>query len=131
MNETNQEFIEENQILKQAPRNLLNSSILMDKTLYIEGEKGNEERNTLNVTSKNKIPSAQILNIEVPSFQLPELPTLPNLDNIVAASKVIPHLIPFVVADYKVKLLKLNKNKPYDEVLGAAQLIKLEIHLIV
>ena len=124
-------YNEENQILKQAPRNLLNSSILMDKTLYIEGEKGNEERNTLNVTSKNKIPSAQILNIEVPSFQLPELPTLPNLDNIVAASKVIPHLIPFVVADYKVKLLKLNKNKPYDEVLGAAQLIKLEIHLIV
>ena len=24
-----------------------------------------------------------------------------------------------------------DKNKPYDEVLGAAQLIKLEIHLIV
>ena len=27
--------------------------------------------------------------------------------------------------------LKVNRNKPYDEVLGAAQLIKLEIHLIV
>ena len=101
---------EANQILKQAPRNLLNASILMDNKLYIEGEKGNEKRNTLNVTSKNETSSAQILNIEVPSFQLPELPILPNLDNIVAASKVIPHLIPFVVADYKVKVLKLNKR---------------------
>ena len=27
--------------------------------------------------------------------------------------------------------LFLQKNKPYDKVLGAAQLIKLEIHLIV
>ena len=27
--------------------------------------------------------------------------------------------------------VQCQKNKPYDEVLGAAQLIKLEIHLIV
>lgn len=100
-----------NQTLQQAPINLLNDSILMDNELYIEGGKGNEKRNTVNVTSNiNETSSAQILNIEVPPFEFPELPTLPNLDNIVAASKVIPHLIPFVVADYKVKVLKSNEE---------------------
>ena len=87
---------EDNQTIQQAPRNLLNHSILTENKLFLESEK----RNGLNVSPDNKT-SDQISNGDFP-FQLPELPTLPNLDNIVAASKVIPHIFPYVVADYKV-----------------------------
>ena len=89
-----------NQTLQQAPRNLFNDSILADDELLMDDDKENDKRNTQTVTTINQT-SDQVLNLEVP-FQLPELPTLPNLDNIVAASKVIPHLIPFVLEDYKV-----------------------------
>ena len=91
---------EDNQTSLKAPGNLLNDSMLTDNEheLFLESEQDIEKINSLKVTSDNET-SAQILNFDVP-FQLPELP---NLDNIVAASKVIPHLIPFVLEDYKVK----------------------------
>lgn len=91
---------EDNQTSLKAPGNLLNDSMLTDNEheLFLESEQDMEKINSLKVTTDNET-SAQILNFDVP-FQLPELP---NLDNIVAASKVIPHLIPFVLEDYKVK----------------------------
>ena len=88
----------DNQTLQQAPRNLKNDSISTDNELFLESEK----RKIWNVSPDNET-SDQVLDLDVP-FQLPELPTLPNLDNIVAASKVIPHIIPYVLADYKVKV---------------------------
>ena len=90
----------DNQTLLKAPGNLLNDTV-SDIELFLDSEQDTEKMNGLKVTSNNET-SAQILNFDVP-FQLPELP---NLDNIVAASKVIPHLIPFVLEDYKVKCSK-------------------------
>ena len=98
---------EANQTLLQASRDLLNDSILTDNELFLEEDKQNEKRNSMDETSDNQT-SAPDLNPES-LFQLPTLPSLPNLDSLVTVSKVIPHLIPFVVADYKVKSLKFRK----------------------
>ena len=82
----------ENYISSVPPsRSLLDDTIFMDDKRNVEVNKEGMEGDKTN---------------ETPSFtlELPELPTLPDIENVVTATKIIPRLIPFVVADYKDKV---------------------------
>lgn len=86
--------------------NLLNDTILDDFDLNtIEDNKINEKRNTENNSTIIDGEEKGVFNESSNdfSFEFPKLPMeLPDFENIVTVSKVIPRLIPFVVADYKV-----------------------------
>ena len=82
-------------------------SLLLNDTFFTNDEDNNDTNNDKrNVETMNHGGDEDEENSELTSFsfELPQLPTLPDLKNVVTATKIIPRLIPFVVADYKDKV---------------------------
>lgn len=86
------------------------SRSLLNDTFFTNDEDNNntnnDERNveTMNYGGEEDEENSELTSFSFELPQLPQLPTLPDLKNVVTATKIIPRLIPFVVADYKDKV---------------------------